>query len=138
LLTNEDDERRAIHACRCERADGVSESGGRMEDGERRLVARDRVARRKCYDGALVQREHERQVVGESCEERHLRRAGVREQRRQAATTEHVERRVPDCPGQPQTSCATSTIKRSFAHCSSSVRTLPSTVDENPHCGERQ
>src|SRR5262249_32377641 len=36
----------------------------------------------------------------------------------------------------PQTSRATSTRSRSFAHCSSSVSTLPSSVEANPHCGE--
>ena len=49
-----------------------------------------------------------------------------------------TSRRGRSGPGQPQTSSATSTIRRSFAHCSSSVSALPSTVDENPHCGERQ
>ena len=38
----------------------------------------------------------------------------------------------------PQTSSATSTISRSFAHCSSSARILPSSVEAKPHCGERQ
>ena len=38
----------------------------------------------------------------------------------------------------PHTSSASSTISRSFAHCSSSVRTLPSSVEAKPHCGERQ
>ena len=32
---------------------------------------------------------------------------------------------------------ATSTISRSFAHCSSAVSALPSTVEEKPHCGDR-
>jgi hypothetical protein len=39
---------------------------------------------------------------------------------------------------QPQISSAVSTISRSFAICCSWVTRLPSTVDENPHCGERQ
>src|SRR6266511_1306145 len=39
---------------------------------------------------------------------------------------------------QPQTSFEISTIMRSFAHCSSSARTLPSSVEAKPHCGERQ
>ena len=39
---------------------------------------------------------------------------------------------------QPQTSCAVSTIRRSLATCSSCVSALPSTVEEKPHCGERQ
>src|SRR3954470_13298256 len=36
------------------------------------------------------------------------------------------------------TSSASSLIMRSFAHCSSSARTLPSSVEAKPHCGERQ
>src|SRR5205085_1794182 len=35
------------------------------------------------------------------------------------------------------TSLASSTIIASFAHCCSSERTLPSSVEANPHCGER-
>jgi hypothetical protein len=37
----------------------------------------------------------------------------------------------------PHTSFATSTASLSLAHCSSSVRTLPSSVEANPHCGDR-
>src|SRR4249920_1577131 len=37
----------------------------------------------------------------------------------------------------PHTSPATSTIMRSFAHCSSSASTLPSSVEAKPHCGDR-
>ena len=37
----------------------------------------------------------------------------------------------------PHTSSATSTIIRSFAHCSSSASTLPSSVEAKPHCGDR-
>src|SRR5215470_1992647 len=36
----------------------------------------------------------------------------------------------------PQTSPASSLIMRSFAHCSSSASTLPSSVEAKPHCGE--
>ncbi len=36
----------------------------------------------------------------------------------------------------PHTSPATSTASFSFAHCSSSVRTLPSSVEAKPHCGD--
>ena len=39
---------------------------------------------------------------------------------------------------QPQTDCAVSTMRRSLSHCCSSVRALPSEVEEKPHCGERQ
>src|SRR5262249_48835715 len=36
----------------------------------------------------------------------------------------------------PHTSSAISTTSRIFAHCCSSVRTLPSSVAVKPHCGE--
>ena len=36
----------------------------------------------------------------------------------------------------PHTSFATSTASLSFAHCSSSVRMLPSSVEAKPHCGD--
>ncbi len=39
---------------------------------------------------------------------------------------------------QPQISSAVSTMRRSFAACCSWLTRLPSTVEENPHCGERQ
>src|ERR1700689_3257851 len=38
---------------------------------------------------------------------------------------------------QPHTSLAVSTISRSLAACSSGVSTLPSTVEEKPHWGDR-
>src|SRR6185312_16291949 len=41
-------------------------------------------------------------------------------------------------PQRPHTSLAISTIILSFAHCSSSARTLPSSVEAKPHCGDRQ
>src|SRR5262245_10845333 len=42
------------------------------------------------------------------------------------------------CSHRPHTWPATSMIIRSFAHCSSSARILPSSVEAKPHCGERQ
>src|ERR1044072_5284448 len=39
---------------------------------------------------------------------------------------------------QPQTSSAVSTTSRNLACSCSTVSSLPSTVEENPHCGERQ
>ena len=39
---------------------------------------------------------------------------------------------------QPRTSCAVSTTSRSFFTSSSYVTSLPSSVEANPHCGERQ
>src|SRR5262249_56017927 len=38
----------------------------------------------------------------------------------------------------PHTSPPPSTIRRNFAHCSSSARILPSSLEAKPHCGERQ
>ena len=75
LLPDEHDERRTVHARGRERADGVSEPGGRVQDRERRLVAPDRPAGRHADDGALVQREHEAQVVGQVGEQLDLGRA---------------------------------------------------------------
>src|SRR5690606_6532129 len=40
--------------------------------------------------------------------------------------------------GYPHTSSAIARTSRSFAHCCSSVSRLPSSVEEKPHCGERQ
>jgi uncharacterized protein involved in cysteine biosynthesis len=39
--------------------------------------------------------------------------------------------------GQRHTSSASSTTIRSFAHCSSSASTLPSSVEAKPHCGDK-
>src|SRR5680860_813578 len=46
--------------------------------------------------------------------------------------------RLVDEKRQPQISCAVSTISSSLATSSSIVSSLPSTVEEKPHCGERQ
>ena len=48
------------------------------------------------------------------------------------------DREKPGGWGQPHTSRDRSTIIFSFAHWASSVRTLPSSVEAKPHCGERQ
>src|SRR5579862_3051162 len=53
----------------------------------------------------------------------------------------HKTPRVLDgdrAPRYPHTSAAVSTMRRSLATSSSYVSTFPSTVEENPHCGERQ
>ena len=55
-----------------------------------------------------------------------------------AAQPPHVDPASADCADQPHTSAAVSTISASFAICSSTVRSLPSTVEENPHCPDRQ
>src|SRR5439155_14761813 len=57
------------------------------------------------------------------------RRAGEVGAKRRVRVQQHAH---------PHTSCAVSTTSRSFAICCSSVSTLPSWVDEKPHCGDRQ
>ena len=57
------DERRAVDARGGEGADGVAEPGRRVQDRERGLAAPDRPAGRHADDRALVQREHEAEVV---------------------------------------------------------------------------
>ena len=48
-------------------------------------------------------------------------------------TAEQCASRYP-----PHTSSAISTTNSSFAHCSSSARILPSSLEAKPHCGDRQ
>ena len=98
LLADEHDEGRAIHARRGERADGVSEPCGRVQDRQRRLVPCDRPAGGHPHDGALVQGEHEPEVVRQIREQADLRRPRVCEQRGEPAAPEHVERRVANRP----------------------------------------
>ena len=54
----------------------------------------------------------------------------------QAADMVGAERRLGALHRLPHTSSAISTIMRSFAHCSSSASTLPSSVEAKPHCGD--
>src|SRR5579884_1274019 len=61
-----------------------------------------------------------------------------RRRAQQAADMVGSEWRFGTGPAQPHTSSAISTIIRSFAHCSSSASTLPSSVEAKPHCGARQ
>ncbi len=116
LLTDDDDEWCTVHARGRDRADRVAETGGGVQDSERRLPSSDREAGRQSDDRALVQAEHEAQIARQVCEERDLGRSRIREQRCQSASTEDVERGIANGPVQPQTSSATSTISRSFAH----------------------
>jgi hypothetical protein len=99
LLADENDERRAVDAGGGERADRVAQARGRVEQRECRLVACDRPSGRQPDHGALVQGEHEAKVVGKAGEERHLGRAGIAEDRRQAVPAEDVEGRVADGAG---------------------------------------
>ncbi len=96
LLADDHNERRAVDPRRGERADRVPEPGGGVQDRERRLAARDREACRHPDDRALVEPEHEVEVVGQIGEQRDLGRAGIGEQRCQPVAAENVERRVAD------------------------------------------
>src|SRR5450830_1431468 len=59
-------------------------------------------------------------------------------QRQQFFNVERHDEALTIAGGQPHTSFAISTIILSFAHCSSSARILPSSVEAKPHCGDRQ
>ncbi len=98
LLADEHDEGRAIHARGGERADGVSEPCGRVQDRQRRLVPCDRPAGGHAHDGALVQGEHEPEILRQIREQADLRRPRVCEQRGEPAAPEYVERRVANRP----------------------------------------
>jgi hypothetical protein len=94
LLADEHDERRTVHAGGGERRDRVAEPGRRVQERERGVARADGVARGHADDGPLVQREHEAQIVREPGQERHLGRAGVREDRRQPGLAQDAERRL--------------------------------------------
>jgi hypothetical protein len=96
LLADEHDERRAVDARGGERGDPVAETRRRVQDRERGPATTEGVAGRHADDGALVQSEHEAEVVRQVGQQQDLRRARVRKQRRQVVLTEHVERRVAD------------------------------------------
>ena len=140
LLADDDDERRAVHARGRERADGVAEPGRRVQERERRLAAADRVARSPARrPAASCSPSTKRRSSGSPARngtsvEPGFANSVVSPRRRR--TSNVASRTVRS--GQPQTSSATSTIRRSFAHCSPRVSALPSTVEEKPHCGERQ
>jgi hypothetical protein len=92
LLADHDHERRPIHACGGERGDGVAEPRGRVQQGERRPAAPQRVAGGHADDRALVQAEHELEVGRQAAEEVDLGRAGVREDPGQRERAQDVER----------------------------------------------
>ena len=80
-----------------------------------------------------------RQLVGADLAARaFLARFLQRCRAQQAADVVGTERRLGTLHSQPHTSSASSTIILSFAHCSSSASTLPSSVEAKPHCGDRQ
>ena len=96
LLADEDDERRPVDARRGERADGVAEAGGRVEDRERGLRPAEGIPRCDPDDRPLVEREHEVEIVREPGQERHLRRARIREHLRELPFAKNVEDRITD------------------------------------------
>ena len=100
LLADEHHQWSAVHPGGGECADRVSEPGGRVQQDERGLPPSDRVPGSHADHRALVQPEHEGEVVGEAREKRDLGRAGVREHRGQAAPAQEVERLVSDAPAQ--------------------------------------
>ncbi len=99
LLADDDDERRPVHPRRGEPADRRPEPGRRVQQHQGRLAAADRIPAGHTDDGALVEAEHEAEIVRQTRQERHLRRARVREHRRQPPPPEDVERGVADGPG---------------------------------------
>ena len=145
LLADEDDERRAVDARGGERRRPRCPARRRVQERERGLAAADRPAGRDPDHRALVQREHEAEVIGQPARNGTSVEPGF-EKIVVRPAAQDVEGRVPDrllrgerpAGRKPQTSSATSTTRRSFAHCWSSVSALPSTVEEKPHCGERQ
>ena len=96
LLADEHDERSPVDPRGCERADRVSQPGGRVQEDERGLASPDRPARREPDHGRFVEGEHEAEVLREVDEERHFGRAGVPEDRGQSPRPENVVRRVAD------------------------------------------
>ena len=96
LLSDEHDERRSVDARRRQGADGVAETGGRVEEDEGRLVPTDRPAGRDPDDRSFVEPQDELEIGRKVDEQRHLGRAGVREHPCQPARPEDLDRRVAD------------------------------------------
>ena len=91
LLADHDHQWRAIDARGGQRGDGVAEPGGGVQQGEGRRAAPERVAGGHPDDRALVQAQHELEVVGQAGQEGDLGRAGVGEDRRQPQRAQDVE-----------------------------------------------
>ncbi len=96
LLTDEDDQRRAAVACVGDRVDRIAEArrGVQVDEGGRSTS--ERVAGRHPDHRALVQTEHEFDVIREIGQERDLGGARVAEDPRQTETAHNVEGRVAD------------------------------------------
>jgi len=94
LLAHDHDDRGAVHSRGRQRGDRVAQAGGRVQERERRRAGADRQAGGHPHDRALVEAKDEAQVAGQTGEERDLGRAGVREDRGEAALAQDAERRV--------------------------------------------
>ena len=91
LLPDDDHERSPVHACGRERTDCIAEPGGRVQERDSRLGSADREAGCNADHGRLVEREHELQIARKARQERHLRRPGIREQRRELPLAKDVD-----------------------------------------------
>ena len=98
LLAHQDDERRAVDPRRGQRRHRVAQSRRGVHQDERGLAGADREAARHADQGALVQRQHEAEVVGQPAEERNLRGAGIGEDGGKAALAQDVEGGVAHRP----------------------------------------
>ena len=96
LLPDHDHERNPVVARTDDRVDGVAEAGRRVQVDEGRPPRPECVAARHPDDAALVQSEHELEVVGNVGEERDLARAGVPEDARHAEPPHDGERLLAD------------------------------------------
>jgi hypothetical protein len=96
LLTHEHDERRPVDACRREGAHGIAEARRRVENRERGRRPAERIPRGHPDHGALVEPEHEVEIVRKGREEGHFGRARVREHLREAPLAKDVEDGITD------------------------------------------
>ena len=99
LLADDDHQRRAVGRARWRAR--RPRCPARASSAAARARARRGRARSPppCHHGALVQGEHEAQVLGQAGEERHLGRAGIGEDRRQLEPPQDVEGGVADGGG---------------------------------------
>ena len=94
LLADDHHQRRAVGAGGRDGGDRVAEPGRRVQQGERGRAAADRVAGRHRHHRALVETEHEGEVVRQAGQERDLGRARVGEDRGQLEAPQHLEGRI--------------------------------------------
>jgi hypothetical protein len=102
LLAHQHDQRRPVLPRGGDGRDRVAEPRRRVQQRERGRAAAERVPGGHPDDRALVQSQHELEVVGQAGQERHLGGPGIGEQRRQPKPAQDVEGRVADgAPGRP-------------------------------------